>query len=61
MKTIMEDYEIENIVKLCTDALTTDGGHHKQWYLEKILLFVTGSHAWNHLKKRHEWEDGIAP
>jgi hypothetical protein len=57
----MEDYEIENIVKLCTDALTTDGGHHKQWYLEKILLFVTGSHAWNHLKKRHEWEDGIAP
>lgn len=27
----------EKIKELCIAGLQTDGGHHKQWYLEEIL------------------------
>ena len=27
----------EEIKNLCVDGLCTDGGHHKQWFLEEIL------------------------
>ncbi|HUS89630.1 MAG TPA: hypothetical protein VMW91_09770 [Desulfosporosinus sp.] len=57
----MEDYEIENLVKLCKDGLTTDGGHHKQWYLERVLLYIAGKPEWDRLKRKHEWEKGIVP
>lgn len=29
--------QIEEIKNLVVDGLSTDGGHHKQWYLEEIL------------------------
>lgn len=42
---------------LIEDGLCTDGGHHKQWYLEKIAktlgIKLDG--------KDTEWESGIAP
>jgi len=57
----MEEYEKEHVVKLCVDGLTTDGGHHKQWHLEKILLFISGKPAWDELKRKHDWDKGIAP
>jgi len=57
----MEEYEKEHVVKLCVDGLTTDGGHHKQWHLEKILLFISGKPAWDELKRKHGWDKGIAP
>jgi hypothetical protein len=47
--------------ELCIDALTTDGGHHKQWYLEQILKIIIDSKDYDILKKRHDWEKGIAP
>lgn len=30
------------LYKLCVEALTTDGAHHKQWYLERILEELGG-------------------
>jgi hypothetical protein len=44
------------IEQLCLDALHTDGAHHKQWFLEQILLVlleVEGGVS--------DWEPGIAP
>jgi hypothetical protein len=32
--------EMENLENLFVEALTTDGGHHKQWYLEKIAKLL---------------------
>ena len=29
--------DIEKAKELATNGLQTDGGHHKQWYLEEIL------------------------
>src|SRR3990167_2918328 len=62
--------EIEKEVEeLAVDGLLTDGGHHKQWYLEKILKVI----GVDLIKLRKElntpnkkgdywdWEDGIAP
>jgi hypothetical protein len=30
----------ENIKDLVKDGLCTDGGHHKQWYLEEVLKLL---------------------
>lgn len=57
----MEDYEFERLEKLLVDGLRTDGGHHKQWYLEQILLFLVGYHKFDRLREKHDWEKGIAP
>lgn len=45
--------------QLCVDGLTTDGGHHKQWYLEQILLATIGAERVSALSG--QWEKGIAP
>jgi hypothetical protein len=29
--------QVERMADLARDGLQTDGGHHKQWYLEQIL------------------------
>ncbi len=56
MKQILESdwQKIEDAVKA---ALATDGGHHKQWYLERIarLLGIDISELDGLI------EDGIAP
>lgn len=53
-----EDIEIAK--SLCLDALSRDGAHHKQWYLERIeeLLGVDLDAA---KKNDDDWEPGIAP
>ncbi len=43
------------------DALYTDGGHHKQWYLEQILHKLVGDEAYKTIMANAEWETGIAP
>lgn len=48
-----------DLIEVCIEALTTDGGHHKQWYLEQILLTLVGKVEWDELKRRHDWEKGI--
>lgn len=43
--------------ELITDGLTTDGGHHKQWYLEQLAIALSQSHILEGL----DYEKGIAP
>jgi len=44
---------------LAIEALLTDGGHHKQWFLERILEEI----GWDReeLYKKYGFEKGIAP
>jgi hypothetical protein len=42
-------------------ALTIDGAHHKQWYLEKTLHLVCGHEKYMLLKNKLKWNKGIAP
>ncbi len=57
----MDNDLIRKIAELCTNGLTTDGGHHKQWYLEQILLTLVGKPSWDKLKREHDWEKGCRP
>ncbi len=49
------------ITKLVLDALQTDGGHHKQWYLERILIILHSREGMENTRKILQWEEGIAP
>jgi hypothetical protein len=59
----MNENTMENkkrIIELLKDGLQTDGGHHKQWYLNEVLKLVDLEIAqdveghWTH-------DGGIAP
>ena len=55
-QTVIESYAISGLV--------TDGAHHKQWYLERILeaLNVDLGELRKQLEgKDHDWEPGVAP
>jgi len=52
---IATQQELDRIEKMFVDALTTDGAHHKQWYLEKIAKEL-GIHIDDFL-----FDKGIAP
>jgi len=30
----------EEVIELLKDGLQTDGGHHKQWYLNEVLKLI---------------------
>ena len=56
----------EKIEELCIDGLYTDGGHHKQWYLERILAELYPEEKdfeilREELKLDYFWEEGIPP
>ena len=36
-KARVANWAVRKTKELATDALVTDGGHHKQWFLERIL------------------------
>lgn len=62
----MEKEKFEAIREMVIDALLTDGAHHKQWYLERILEKMVGKDGVNAIKVKlqasdYEWEEGIAP
>ncbi len=55
---------IEKIKELAIDGLLTDGGHHKQWYLEKIIVelgFDLEKIREKLNEEDYDWEKGIAP
>ena len=56
---LKEEIDKFKLVGKCHDALMTDGGHHKQWYLEEILKEIVTN--FDELKNRYDWEDGIPP
>jgi len=56
----------QKVVELCVDGMITDGGHHKQWYLEQILLLFKDedfieNEIYKHDGKPTYIERGIAP
>lgn len=53
------EFELNEIEVALVNGLQTDGGHHKQYYLEKALRWVIGPDALDELKEREDWEDGI--
>jgi hypothetical protein len=57
----MESYEIDHLKDLLVNGLINDAGHHKQWYLEQVLLFIVGKPEFEELQQKEEWEKGIAP
>lgn len=52
------DFFKRDPVDLVKEGLETDGGHHKQWYLEQIALALGVDSIWI---EEHEGEKGIAP
>ncbi len=55
----MSKVNIEKAKNLVLEALYTDGGHHKQWYLEEIGK-VLGIDIKSEYEKT-EWEQGKEP
>lgn len=49
----------DNLIKLCLEGLTIDGGHHKQWFLEEILKMSMTDLGIIAAKKEFEWDEGI--
>ena len=61
---ILNFHDYDKIKKLAIDGLCTDGGHHKQWYLEEILKAL--GHNLEVVRRGvneegYDWEEGIAP
>ncbi len=60
----MQKDAVQSAIDFAISGLLTDGGHHKQWYLERILLDLGVDLV--ELKRElagddYEWEPGIAP
>lgn len=56
-----ENISLFNIKNYIIDALNTDGGHHKQWYLEEILKEILLPERYIIIQDRYDWEEGIPP
>lgn len=52
------DSNLEEILELIVAGLQTDGAHHKQWYLERILEAVAPDYYRQH---KYQWQEGKAP
>lgn len=48
--------KLDKVEKLIRDGLHTDGGHHKQWYLEQIAETLNID-----LSNEEQWDEGVAP
>jgi len=67
---------IDEALNLAASGIFTDGGHHKQWYLDQIVRVLTGDDK-EYRSFRHdhqsvsfdedgdaifyEWDEGISP
>ena len=51
----------KRVIQMVIEGLEEDGGHHKQYFLEKILKELVGQEEFNMAKNDLEWESGIAP
>lgn len=49
-----EVFNVKQISELLNEAVRTDGGHHKQWYLVQIATAL-------HIEIGNDHEPGIAP
>jgi hypothetical protein len=55
------DNELQVIKDKLVEGLTTDGAHHKQFYLEQILRFITSHDEFETLYEEWDWQESIAP
>lgn len=58
----MTDEEREIVKNLCVNGLSTDGGHHKQWFLEEIvkaLGYDLEAMRQERYANGYSWEEGI--
>jgi hypothetical protein len=51
--------DIDNAVKNMILALTTDGAHHKQYYIEQAFRSLCTDEYVDEAKNEFQWEDGI--
>jgi hypothetical protein len=49
----------DEIVMHLISGLTTDGAHHKQYYLEKIFRILCEDEYIDEVRKEFGWEEGI--
>jgi len=57
----MKMVDKKRVLQMVIEGLEEDGGHHKQYFLEKILKELVGQEEFNMAKNDLEWESGIAP
>jgi hypothetical protein len=50
-----------SVVKELLYGLITDGAHHKQYHLERVLRLLCTDKYVDEAKKEFQWEEGIAP
>ena len=55
----ISEFAYTEMMSALTSGLTTDGAHHKQYELEKALRYLVGQEAFDDIKDREEWEDGL--
>lgn len=54
-------FDVQECLKdLAVEGLQTDGAHHKQWFLERILEGL-GCNLASLRDRSIDWEDGVAP
>lgn len=51
--------QLDKVVKTLLEGLTTDGGHHKQFYLETALRQLCTDEWTDKAKEHFQWEEGI--
>jgi hypothetical protein len=54
----MKDSQYQSIIQLL-QGLTTDGAHHKQYYLEQALRALCKDEYVDETKRALQWQDGI--
>jgi len=59
-KTIeLNQDDLDRVVSSLIMGLTTDGAHHKQYYLEAALEELCKKEFFDKSKKEFKWDDGI--
>ena len=59
MQIQLSEHETNEMINALTSGLCYDGGHHKQYYLEKVLQILVGEREMLRMKSEEEWDDGI--
>lgn len=50
------------LLDIIIEALQTDGEHHKQWYLEQLMMKIgIDENEMEDYQDANDWEKGIAP
>ena len=56
---VLNEHQLNEMMNALMSGLSFDGGHHKQYYLDRALYYLVGKEKYEDLKDREDWEDGI--